>query len=332
MTDDDGAVHPQWRGWVAENLARGATAVELEAALVAEGVPVEHARACILEIAESPALVEARKLARRVAALEQMLRLRRAHREPTIERRELPDAAEFRARYWVPGVPAIFTDLVRRWPAFGRWGPQDFAARLGDVPIEACVGRTGVADPDSRWDLVKRELTMAQFVALLETPGNDAYVIAKNAALRRQQLRALLDEITLPPEIFGPTLQPTRMGLWFGAAGTHTPLHHDGDNSMFCQVVGRKRFRLAPPESIPLLDASRGVYSRWDPKDDASDGPEPLVEIVLEPGDALFLPAGWWHQVDALDLGISVSILAFAWANDYGWYRPGSVLAGRGGG
>lgn len=326
---DDAVVHPQWRGWIAENLARGATAVELEATLVEEGVPAEHARACICEIAESPGLLAARKLARRVAALEQMVRLRREHRDAVIERRPLPDAHEFRARYWVPGVPAIFTDLVRRWPAFGRWGPQDLAARFGDVPIEACVGRTTVADPDSRWDLVKREMPLREFVALLATPGNDAYVIAKNAALRNPRLRALLDDIALPPDIFGPTLQPTRMGLWLGAAGTHTPLHHDGDDSMFCQVVGRKRFRLAPPESIALLDASRGVYSRWDPQDDL-DGPERLVEIVLQPGEALFIPAGWWHQVDALDLGISVSILAFAWANDFGWYRPGSLLAGRG--
>ena len=31
--------------------------------------------------------------------------------------------------YAFAGVPAIFTDLVTRWPAFGRWGPVRVAAR-----------------------------------------------------------------------------------------------------------------------------------------------------------------------------------------------------------
>ena len=46
----------------------------------------------------------------------------------------------------------------------------------------------------------------------------------------------------------------------------------------------------------------------------------------MQPGEALFIPAGWWHQVDALDPSISVTILDFTFTNDYGWYRPGTAL------
>ena len=60
-----------------------------------------------------------------------------------------------------------------------------------------------------------------------------------------------------------------------------------------------------------------------------ANAPEPLVEVVLAPGEALFIPAGWWHQVDALDVSISVSILSLAWPNDFSWYKPGTALAGR---
>lgn len=52
------------------------------------------------------------------------------------------------------------------------------------------------------------------------------------------------------------------------------------------------------------------------------------AELVVEAGEALFLPAGWWHQVDALSPSISVTVLEFAWPNDYGWYKPGSWLRG----
>ena len=221
--------------------------------------------------------------------------------------------------------------IVTRWPALERWTPERLAARFGDEPIEACVGRQDAVDPDPTWKPLRQELGMRELMERITRPGrsNDTYVIAKNAALRRPGLRSLLDDIVLPPEFFGDSLTPDRMGLWIGPAGTHTPLHHDGDDSMFCQVLGRKRIRLAPPESLPLLERSRGVYSHWDPGDALEpDAPEAMLEVVLAAGEALFIPSGWWHQVDALDPSISVSVLEWAWPNDYGWYRPGSVLRG----
>lgn len=334
---DAWAIHPQWQAWAAENLARGAAPDDVAQALVDDGAPPERARALVATLDHGPAMHEARALWRRVTALEQMLRLRADHRalqpegHAEIARRPLPSAPEFLARYVVPSVPVVLTDLVTRWPALRRWTPTALSERLGDERIEACVGREAVVDPDPEWAPLRQELTVrALMERITASPGNDTYVIAKNAALRRPGLRPLLDDMVLPPEIFGPAPSPTRMGLWIGPAGTHTPLHHDSDDSMFCQVLGRKRFRLAPPESIPLLDRSRGVYSHWDPRSDAElrAGPERFLEVVLAPGEALLIPGGWWHQVDALDPSIGVSILDLAWPNDFGWYRPGSLLRG----
>ncbi|MCX4241816.1 cupin-like domain-containing protein [Paraliomyxa miuraensis] len=328
--DDAEVIHPRWQAWVADNLARGAEPEALVEALVEDGAPRPRARATVDE-------QRIHALRRRVAALEQIVRLRAEHRtlqaegHTAIARRPLPTAEEFIARYVVPGVPVVLTDLVTRWPALERWQPAALVERLGHESIEVCVGREDTTDPDAEWAPLRQELTVAALIErVLAGPSNDVYVIAKNAALRRPGLRSLLDDLVLPPALFGPRMDPARMGLWIGPAGTHTPLHHDGDDSMFCQVVGRKRFRLAPPESLALLDRSRGVYSHWDPGESAAlaDGPAHLIELVLEPGEALLIPAGWWHQVDALDPSISVSILALAWPNDFGWYRPGSLLRG----
>jgi hypothetical protein len=332
MSDDDLVIHPQWRAWAAQNLARGATPDEVVAALADEGVPPADARSLCDLLLASPALVEARALWRRVLALEQIVRLRRDHRREQprdVERRELPAVDEFLARYWVPGVPVVLTDLVPRWPAFERWSPAWLAERFGDVTVNACVGRTRVERPDADWKEVARALPMRELVRLIETPsvGNDVYMIAKNGALTHPELRALLPDITPPASFFRTPLDPMRMALWLGGAGTHTPLHHDGDNSMFCQIRGRKRIRLAPPESLALLDRARGVYGTWDPPEHLpDDAPEVVRELVVGPGEALFIPAGWWHQVDALDPSISVTILDFAFTNDYAWYRPGTAL------
>ena len=114
--------------------------------------------------------------------------------------------------------------------------------------------------------------------------------------------------------------------LWFGPPGTVTSLHHDTSNILFCQVVGRKRFRLFPPDEPTLLAGARGVYSHIDPERPG----EALSNAwghdeVLAPGEALFLPVGWWHHVRALDLSISVAFNNFAWPNGFEWYKPGTI-------
>ena len=39
------------------------------------------------------------------------------------------------------------------------------------------------------------------------------------------------------------------------------------------------------------------------------------LDILLEPGEALFIPIGWWHQVEALDFSVSMTYTNFLWPN-----------------
>ncbi len=40
-----------------------------------------------------------------------------------------------------------------------------------------------------------------------------------------------------------------------------------------------------------------------------------VYEVVLEPGEALYLPIGWWRQAIALDFSVTVTSRNFRWPN-----------------
>lgn len=321
---------PAYRAWVAENLLRGAPEAEVRAALVERGVPPEIADVAVLRARRSPELAGARGPLREASRAAMTARLRGALRQfgpRTLERRTLPSADEFLARYYATGTPAIFTDIVPRWPAFARWGAEDLRARFGAAEIEMSIGRADDVDPDVGYRAHCRRTTMSDYVdrVLASGPGNDLYLIANNRNLARPGLAGLLDDVCLPAGLFDEARSATCGALWFGPAGTVTSLHHDTSNIFFFQVVGRKRFRLYAPDEPALLGHARGVYSSLDPeRPDALAGAWGYDEVIA-PGDALFLPVGWWHHVRALDLSISVAFNNFVWQNIFEWYKPGTL-------
>ena len=114
-----------------------------------------------------------------------------------------------------------------------------------------------------------------------------------------------------PLRLLHESVQPR---IWLGNAVV-TPAHFDESSNIACVVAGRRRFTLLPPEQIanlyvgPLDFAPTGTpislvsfrepdFKRF-PRFRTALAHAQVAE--LGPGDALYIPALWWHHVESLE-------------------------------
>lgn len=220
-----------------------------------------------------------------------------------IPRFKMLDRAAFRAQA-ERGLPFMITGLVGRWPLCA-FTPDQLRERFGDVPVRARVGDyIGTAFAPDR---AMQDMTMRAYLDLVAswTGGLPPYV----GNLEINELNAMCHW----PGYFGK-MGPPR--FWLGPAGTVTPLHCDYDDNIFAQIWGTKRIVLVPPhhdEFLYVREANPLLFgSPFDPERPDFDT-YPLaraaapVECIVEPGDMLYVPAGWYHQVRALTFALSVN-------------------------
>jgi ribosomal protein L16 Arg81 hydroxylase len=324
------------RSWIVENLLAGVAEATI-AKRLASHMPIARARREVRAVATSPLLAVCDRLAARARQLELVAALGRRHasQEPdrhAVERRPTPSADEFFRHYWAAHRPVILTDATKGWPALRTWTPAYFKKRFGTELISVTVDRESDPYYDANFKTHSRRMRMSQFIDRVLAAGatNDIYMVSNNHTMKRPTFRALLDDLRPPEHLFEP-ITPDATSLWIGPAGTVTPLHHDTTNILFCQIHGRKRVELiSPQETVLFAEPHYGFYSEVSLEHiDASSSPA-LQQMVVKtaivgPGDALFIPAGWWHRVTSLDVSISLSLLAFRRPNDFDWYRPGNL-------
>lgn len=104
----------------------------------------------------------------------------------------------------------------------------------------------------------------------------------------------------------------------FLTAGATTPLHYDVYDNLFQQLSGTKRFLLFPPSDATRLYLHPKVHVRYRQSQADLLRPDlvrfPLlaglegIEVVLQPGDLLFLPAFWFHHVEAQEPNYGLNV------------------------
>jgi hypothetical protein len=102
--------------------------------------------------------------------------------------------------------------------------------------------------------------------------------------------------------------------IWLGTESV-AAAHYDQPKNIACCVLGKRRFTLFSPDQIKnlypgplsptpggqvvtLADLSNPDFTRFPRLKDALEN---AYVVDLEPGDALYYPSLWWHEVEAFD-------------------------------
>uniref|UniRef100_A0A1I8JL31 JmjC domain-containing protein n=1 Tax=Macrostomum lignano TaxID=282301 RepID=A0A1I8JL31_9PLAT len=219
--------------------------------------------------------------------------------------------------------PVIVCGVMDHWPAMQRWDWRYLLDRWGHrtVPIEI-----GSRYTDDDWG--QQLMPLSEFFSRFVAPRCAAAADSGPKACERLPCgylaqHGLLDQL---PDLASDTDVPDYCCLgdgepdvncWFGPPHTVSPCHQDPKPNLLCQVRGFKAVRLYPAEQSDRLYPVGGGHllagtSRIDvERPDLAefplfDGADELLAL-LGPGEALFIPAGWWHHVRSLSCSLSVS-------------------------
>ncbi len=230
-----------------------------------------------------------------------------------IERVELPSPREFQRKYLAGSRPAVFTNAMDHWPAREMWTPEYFKSRYGDIKLLVQNHEALTGEASGPIEEQYAEQRLGDYIDDLLTPEQKTGYIVQCPLL--DAVPELRHDVDFPP-FFSPLSRP-KLQLWIGPANTNSKLHYDQDENLFAQIYGRKRIILAPPEATKYCYPTNVTwgegYSPIHPHDpDLTHYPlfakVRRYQTVLGPGEILYIPLRWWHDVTALEPAISVNL------------------------
>jgi hypothetical protein len=235
--------------------------------------------------------------------------------------------------------PVVMRGLVGDWPvvAAGRASPKaicDYLSRFDQGQQIKTVsgpprinGRFFYNDDLSGFNFQQQPARLSTVLDFLLEHADDERppCLAAQSITSRDNLPGFAGENRLA--LVADTIDPR---LWIGN-GVTVATHYDPAENIACVVSGRRRFTLFPPEQIanlyvgPMELTPAGATISLVGLDEADLEVHPrfaaaraaALTAELEPGDAVYIPYLWWHNVRSLE---AVNVLVNYW-----WTPPADV-------
>lgn len=229
---------------------------------------------------------------------------------------ETISSADFRNQYYLPGKPLVIKGLAKHWPAYQKWNWDFFIDIVGDK--EVGVYNNVKSDAYTAINTADGYMKFGDYLRKVKAGPLDLRIFLFNIFQHAPQITS---DFTWPDELMQGFVKKYPM-LFVGGQGSITHMHFDIDMShiLHTQFMGRKRVLLFPFQEQyklyrkPWEVLSVANYANYSNGFDYQHFPAVKLargyEVILEHGDTLFMPAGFWHHMEYMDAGFAMSLRA----------------------
>lgn len=229
------------------------------------------------------------------------------------------ESAEVNAVIAARTEPLVLRGAVQHWPAVQAGEHtagylQDLATGEPTVFYRAPLssgGRVGFNPSFTNFNFTREQATLAEIIRLVLKAGCQSE--PEHIYLGSTMVDHWLPDFKRDNTINLHAAQPI-VSLWLGNQSL-VPAHFDCPHNLAACIAGRRRFLLFPPEQvenlyvgpvdlspsgrpISLVDFNAPDFDRF-PRAELALNHAQVAELA--PGDAIYIPPLWWHQVTGLE-------------------------------
>lgn len=228
-----------------------------------------------------------------------------------IEKRSGLNRETFATEYLHPHQPVVFTDLMDNWTAKTNWTIDKLKKNYGHLEIP--VVSPNYSKPGKGYMEPEMYMSLGEYLTLLERGPMPYRIFLWNIF---KHVPKMCEDFQIPTIMDGFFKDFPMM--FFGGKGAITPMHYDIDMShvFLNQIHGRKRVVMFSPEQSAFLyhlpysvasyvDINKPDYEKYPALTKAHGW-----ETILEPGETIFMPSGYWHYIEYTDGGYSIALRA----------------------
>ena len=220
---------------------------------------------------------------------------------------------DFLINYFKPQKPVVIERFVEDWPAIKKWNLDYMSKIAGDKIVPLYDDRP--VDHTHGFNEPHLKMKLSEYIELIKARPSNYRIFLWNIL---KEVPVLQEDFSYPD--FGLKLLKKVPMLFFGGANSHTFMHYDIDlaNIFHFHFEGEKEVLLFEPNQrdflykIPYslitredIDFLNPDFEKWPALEQASG-----YTTQLQHGNVLYMPEGYWHYMQYITPGFSMSLRA----------------------
>ena len=228
-----------------------------------------------------------------------------------VPREESINTEDFISKYKQLAKPVVLPKLTKDWPALKKWNIDYLNKVAGEKVVPVYSSKP--AKEYQHQHAAEMNIKLADYLQMLKDGENDLRMFFYNIL---EQVPSLMKDFSYPE--IGLKFFKRLPVLFVGGRGAKVQMHYDIDLSdlLLCHFGGKKTVLLVPPEQSKYVYQVPYSFSALHSANlfDADFKRYPALKnvkaqvAVLEHGDALFIPSGYWHYIIYDEIGFSMTL------------------------